>query len=123
MPPAFAPRTSTGPTSACPASSSSSYGSNRTPCSYSQPAFGHEKAIVSPGSTETIGGELARVVPVQRATLERELVYHERGIPIQASRGASNTRRPSRRPSSENSLSETACHSSARNVRATSAGT
>ena len=40
-------------------------------------------------------GELARVVPVQRAPLERELVHHERGVPIQASRGASNTRRPS----------------------------
>ena len=55
-PPAFAPRTSTGPTSAWPASSSSSNGSKRTPCSYSQRAFGHEKAIVSPGSSDTIGG-------------------------------------------------------------------
>ena len=32
---------------------------------------------------------------MQRAPLERELVDHARGVPIQASRGASNTRRPS----------------------------
>jgi len=67
--------------------------------------------------------QVTREVTVQRASLERKLVDHVRGSPIQASRGASSTRSPPRPPSSKNSHSETACHSSASSSAAISAGT
>jgi hypothetical protein len=67
--------------------------------------------------------EVRREVPVQRAPLERNLVQRHRGVPIQASAGASSTRSPPRTPASVYSQSETACHSSARRSRAISAGT
>src|SRR5262249_44371245 len=50
---------------------------------------------------------LTREVSVQRAPLERELVDHVRGVPTQASLGASRTRSPARRPSSRNSTNDT----------------
>src|SRR5439155_23006933 len=67
--------------------------------------------------------KVTREMTVQRVPLERNLVRHLRGTPIQASRGASRTRNPPRLPSSKNSHSETACHSSASSSRAISAGT
>ena len=67
--------------------------------------------------------QVPREVAVERAPLERDLVDHARGSPIQASRGASRTRSPPRRPPSKNSWIETACQSSAERFRATSAGT
>src|SRR5439155_11286426 len=59
------------------------------------------------------GRQVAREVSVQRAALKRDLVDHARGTPIQASFGASRTRKPMRLPSSKNSHRETACQSSA----------
>src|SRR6185503_15329474 len=56
--------------------------------------------------------QVSRKVAVKRAPLERDLVDHARGSPIQASRGASRTRSPPRRPPSKNSWIETACQSS-----------
>ncbi len=53
--PARAPRTSMGPTSACPPSSSSSRGSNFSPGALCQPESRHEKATASPLSTVRIG--------------------------------------------------------------------
>ncbi len=67
--------------------------------------------------------QVAREVAVERAPLEGKLVDHARGEPIQASRGASRMRRPTRWPASLNSHSETACQSSALSTRASDAGT
>ncbi len=86
--PACAPRTSIGPASAWPWSSSGSYSGNLSPGLENQAAFGVAKRTESPGVDGHHRLELAREPTVQRPPLERKLVDQN----ASSRRAASTTR-------------------------------